>query len=106
MTAQHRSHRLTRALAAGVATAVLAAPSAVARPIDDPQLPISRDRRTTVTVEPEPGPARAPVVRSIDDGLDWGSAAIGAGAGGALVVLVSLGGYAYTSRNRIRVARS
>ena len=41
-------------------------------------------------------------VRRIDDGFDWGSAAIGAGGAGALVVLVSLGAFSYASRNRIQ----
>jgi hypothetical protein len=43
-------------------------------------------------------------VRTIDDGFDWGSAAIGAGAGGAVILLVSLGGVAVASRHRMRVA--
>ena len=51
----------------------------------------------------EPPPADAPViVRAVDEGFDCGSAAIGAGA---LVVLISLGGFAYISRGRIHVAR-
>ena len=41
----------------------------------------------------------------IDAGFDWGSAAIGAGGAGALVVLITLGGFAFTSRHRIGVAR-
>jgi hypothetical protein len=87
-------HRLARLLAAGVAAATLAAPPAVARPIDGAQEP----RR--------PGPTEAPVVvRHIDAGFDWGSAAVGAGAAGALIVLVSLGGFAYTARHRVGLAR-
>ena len=104
MTAQHRSRRLSRLLAAGVAVAALAAPPALARPIDPP---VPRDPGTRVAVEPEPAPVPvpAPVVQTIDDGFDWGSAAIGAGGAGALVAIVSLGGFAYTSRHRIGVAR-
>ena len=34
-------------------------------------------------------------MRTIDEGFDWGSAAIGAGGAGAAIVLVSLGGVAY-----------
>jgi hypothetical protein len=102
----HRSHRLARLLAAGVAAGALAAPPALARPIDDPQLPVFRDSGTTGAVEPAPAPADAPVVmRHIDAGFDWGSAAIGAGGAGALIVLVSFGGYAYGSRAQMRVAR-
>jgi hypothetical protein len=101
----HRSHRLARLLAAGVTAAALAAPPAVARPIDDPQLPVRPDPGVTA-VEPEPAPPDAPiVVRHIDAGFDWGSAAIGAGGAGALIVIVSLGGVAYTTRHRIGVAR-
>ena len=93
MTAQHRSHRFARLLAAGVAAAALAAPPAVARPIDEPQEPI------------RPEPEQPVVVHKIDDGFDWGSAAIGAGGAGALAVVVALGGAAYTTRHRIGVAR-
>jgi hypothetical protein len=97
MPAQHRSHRLAGLLIAGVTAVALAAPPAVARPIDDPRLPAE----PTVVVNSE----RPPVVQEIDDGFDWGSAAIGAGGAGALVVIVALGGVAYTTRNRIGVAR-
>jgi hypothetical protein len=97
MTAHHRSHRLARLLVAGVAAAALAAPPAVARPID----PVRPDPVSTIAVERQ----QAPVVQTIDDGFDWGSAAIGAGAAGALVVLVGLGGFAFTIRHRIGVAR-
>ncbi|HWM12744.1 MAG TPA: hypothetical protein VNO82_25515 [Solirubrobacteraceae bacterium] len=101
MTAQHRSHRLARLLAAGVTAAALAAPAAVARPIDGPNEPVRPDPGETVVVEAE----HAPVVQKIDDGFDWGSAAIGAGSGGALVVIVALGGVAYSSRHRVGLAR-
>jgi len=101
MTARHRSHRLTRALAAGVTAAALVAPPAVARPIDGPDEPVRPDPGPTVVVEPE----QAPVVQRIDQGFDWGSAAIGAGSAGALVVIVALGGAAYTTRHRVGVAR-
>jgi hypothetical protein len=104
MAVHHRSHRLTRLLATGVAAAALAAPPAVARPIDGPQEP--HRPGPTVGAEPMPAPAEAPVVvRHIDAGFDWGSAAVGAGGAGALIVLVSLGGFAYTTRTRVRVAR-
>jgi hypothetical protein len=103
MTAHHRSNRLARLLAAGVTAAAVAAPPAVARPIDGPNEPVRPDPGTTVAVEPEQ--ATRPVVQNIDDGFDWGSAAIGAGSGGALAVIVALGGVAYTNRHRIGVAR-
>ena len=44
-------------------------------------------------------------MQRIDQGFDWGSAAIGAGGAGALVVIVALGGTAYTTRHRVGVAR-
>jgi hypothetical protein len=88
----HHSHPIARLLAAGLVAGALAAPAAVAQPIADPQTS-------------EPAPSDTPVVRTIDEGFDWGSAAIGAGGTGALVVLVSLGGIAITSRRRIGVAQ-
>jgi hypothetical protein len=105
MTVQHHSHRLARTVVAGLAAAALAAPAAVARPIDNTWPPASGDAGTTVAVEPDPAAAGAPVVRTIDAGFDWGSAAIGAGSAGALVVIVGLGGLTYTGRRRIGVAR-
>lgn len=85
----HRSYRLARLTAVVLASGALAAPTAIARPAPP---------------DPKPSPDRAPVVRAIDEGFDWGSAAIGAGAAGALIVL-SLGGLGGASRSRIRVAR-
>jgi hypothetical protein len=99
MTA-HRSHRLTRALAAGLTAAALLAPPAFARPLDVPHDAIRSDPGPTLAADPEPVPARAPVVRQIDAGFDWDSAAIGAGA---LIALASLGGLTYTARRRVRV---
>jgi hypothetical protein len=98
-------HLLARLLAAGAVAAALAAPAAVARPLDGPNEPALPDPGTTATVEPAPAPADPPIVRSVDAGFDWGSAAIGAGGAGALVVIISLGGYAYTSRRTVEVAR-
>ena len=43
-------------------------------------------------------------MRTIDEGFDWGSAAVGAGGAGAVIV-VSLGAFAFVSRDRMRVAR-
>jgi hypothetical protein len=88
----HHSHPLARLLTVGLIAGALAAPAAVAQPIADPQTS-------------EPAPSDAPVVRTIDEGFDWGSAAIGAGGAGAAIVLVSLGGVAVASRHRMRVAR-
>jgi hypothetical protein len=83
----HHSHPIARLVTAGLVAGALAAPPAVAQPIDDPQTS-------------EPAPSDTPVVRTIDEGFDWGSAAIGAGGAGAATVLVSLGGVAYVARHR------
>ncbi|HYH88035.1 MAG TPA: hypothetical protein VEX67_02310 [Solirubrobacteraceae bacterium] len=82
----HHQHRITRLLTVALAVAALAAPtaSAMPAPVDQPQ---------EVVIEP------APVVQTVDGGLDWDSAAIGAGGAGALLLLVSLGGFTYRSRH-------
>jgi hypothetical protein len=97
MAVPHRSRRLTRLVALGATAAALAAPPAVARPIDTPN--VSADTATPVA------PEQPVVVHKIDDGFDWGSAAIGAGGAGALAVVVALGGVAYSGRRRMGVAR-
>jgi len=85
-----RSHAFPRALAVPLAGASLATPTAGASPA-------APDR----TPAPD-----APVVQRIDEGFDWGSAAIGAGSAGVLIVLVSVGGVGYRNRrDRIGVAR-
>jgi hypothetical protein len=100
-----RFHLLARLFALGVTIAALAAPAALARPIDGPNEPVRPDPGILEAVVPEPAPAEPPIVRSVDAGFDWGSAAIGAGGAGAIVVLVSLGGVAIAARRRIGVAR-
>ena len=108
MTCPHRPFQLARALAAGAAVAALAAPPAVAR-IDPPPTPAFNAGRAAPTAaagsESRPGNPPVVIVRNVDDGFDWGAAAIGAGGAGALIVLVSAGGFAYTARHRIGVAR-
>jgi cysteine synthase len=81
-------------MAAGLAAVALAAPAAVAQPTDNTQSPTVHKATTD-----------APVVRTIDEGIDWGSAAMGAGGAGAAFILVTLGGVALASRHRSRVAR-
>ena len=45
-------------------------------------------------------------MQSVDEGFDWDSAAIGAGAAGALVLLIGVGGTTYRHRrDHIGVAR-
>ena len=85
-----------RTIATCVAIAALAAPAAQAAPIIEPGSGSA----------PEPVAADSPAVTTtIDEGLDWGSAAIGAGGAGALIALVSLGGFAYSSRGRMPAPR-
>ena len=95
MTVRCSFRRLARALAASLAIAALAAPGAFAMP-----------QTGAGAGESGPPPPNPPVVvRVSDEAFDWGSAAIGAGAGGALLVLVSLGGFSYATRHHVRVAR-
>jgi hypothetical protein len=99
MTFQHRSSRVARLLVTAVAVGALATPPALASPRIGPV--IHDKERDGKTVAPEPAPpgdAAPVVVRAADNGFDWDSAAIGAGGAGALIVLASLGGFAYTSR--------
>ncbi len=102
-----RTHRLARTLAASLAVAALAAPAAAARPAYDAPYPRDSGPATTpveaaATSAPAPTLAQAPpVVRSIDDGFDWGAAAIGAGAA-AGIALIGVGGV--SSRRRAHPA--
>ena len=45
-------------------------------------------------------------MQSVDEGFDWASAAIGAGAAGGLILLIGVGGTTYRHRHeQIGVAR-
>jgi hypothetical protein len=91
------TQRITRLAAAGLVAGALAAPAADAVPASPDRQPADR-----VVVEPEP----APVVQSVDNGFDWASAAIGAGAAGGLILLIGAGGSTYRHRHEhIGVAR-
>ncbi len=97
MTFPLHSRRLSRVLAAALVASALAAPAALAKPERGPVL---RDVDRLTTPAPAPDPL---IVRVADGGFDLGSAAIGAGGAGALLVLVSLGGAAYAARHpRVR----
>jgi hypothetical protein len=89
-----RHHRLRRIIAISLAAGALAAPGASARPapLEVPPVP---DTGELVVLEPEP----APIVPAVDQGFDWGSAAIGAGSAGALLLLLSAGGLTYRRRH-------
>jgi hypothetical protein len=79
-------HRITRLVLVGLAVLALAAPVASARPAPaDTPAP---------SVEPAP-----PVVQSVDEGFDWASAAVGAGAAGGIILLISWGGMTYRHRD-------
>jgi hypothetical protein len=94
------SHRITRLATAGLLAGALAAPGASARPAS-PDAPVAPGS-APVVIEPAP----APIVQSVDDGFDWGSAAIGAGTAGAIALLVGVGGTSYRRRqDHIGVAR-
>jgi len=92
MTFHHQSRRLTRVLAVALTAGAVAAPSALAGPAIGPDGGDGPPADTS----PDPAPL---IVRSVDGGFDVGSAAIGAGGAGALLVLVSLGGVAWVARH-------
>ena len=93
----HRRSQLQRSLAAGLAAAALAAPTAQAAPIIEPGSGYA----------PRSAGADAPAVTTtIDEGFDWGSAAIGAGGAAAVLLLGAAGASALAPRrHRIRVIR-
>jgi hypothetical protein len=89
------SHRITRLATAGLIAGALAAPAASARPAG-PDTPSTGE---PVVTDP-------PVVQTVDDGFDWASAAIGAGAAGGLILLIGAGGTTYRHRHEhIGIAR-
>ena len=92
MTLHHQSRRVTRALAVALTAGAVAAPSALAGPVIGP------DGGDGAPAETAPDPAPV-IVRSVDEGFDVGSAAIGAGGVGALLVLAALGGFAWAARH-------
>ena len=84
------SHRITRLVTAVLIAGALAAPAASARPAGPD---------TPNTGEPVVSEPALPVVQSVDDGFDWASAAIGAGAAGGLILLIGVGGTSYRHRH-------
>jgi len=84
------SNRITRLVLVGLAVLALAAPAASARPAGTDY----KDTGEAFVLEPE-----APVVQSVDNGFDWGSAAIGAGIAGGIILLISWGGVTYRHRH-------
>jgi len=84
----HGPPHLTGALAGALAVAALAAPTAGARPA------------TEWTDNSSPAPPAPTVTRTIDQGLDWGSAAIGAGTATGLLLIAAAGATGAAHRNR------
>jgi hypothetical protein len=99
----HRRWKFRRSVAAGLAVAALAVPAAQASPIRDPGAgdtpgPAAID---VTPVETESAPA---VTTLIDEGFDWGSAAIGAGGAAAVLLLGAAGASALSAlRHRIGI---
>jgi hypothetical protein len=85
-----------RTLATAIAVVALAAPAAQAAPSIEPGSGVTGE---PLAAEPPP------ITTTLDEGFDWGSAAIGAGGAGALIALISLGGFTYSSRGRTAVPR-
>src|SRR4051812_33078828 len=96
-----RSRHLTRAVASVLAVTALAAPAPMAPPIASAPAWIPSHPAASPSHAEAPAPT---VIRTVDDGFDWGSAAIGAGATIA-IVLLSLGGVRAGSRTGVRPAR-
>lgn len=72
--------RLTAVIACALTIAAIAAPAAGARPAVDPQTVNSAVATEPVAAAPSP-------VQASGGGLEWSSAAIGAGGAGALLVI-------------------
>ena len=84
--------RLTRTMTGALVVTALVAPAATARPID------ANTGRPSV-----PAPT---VTRTIDEGFDVGSAAIGAGGAAAVLLLTAAGAAAVSHRRHpVRLAR-
>jgi len=96
--------RLSSAIAGALAIAALTAPAANA--ITDEQWRGGVDSHSTPAIGSSYTPPPAPTVtRTIDDGFDLGSAAIGAGSAAAVLLLGGAGATAVSRhRRRVRLA--
>jgi hypothetical protein len=90
-------HHHRSSIAIALAAAALAAPAAQARLIDPPINTFTEEEQRALRGE------SAPLVVSTDSGFDWGSAAIGAGAG--VFAVLTIGGLSAGGRRRVRTAR-
>ncbi len=93
MSARH-TRRISRSVAGALAVVAIAAPAAGARPAQEN--PANTDRGSVAAVDYQ-AEAPAPTVTTIDQGFEWGSAAIGAG-GAAIVLLLTAAGVTTVSR--------
>ena len=99
-----RRQRLTRTVAAALAATALAAPAADARPWEEAFT--GQDQGSGPAIEPHTEAPAPTVSRTIDDGFDLGSAAIGAGGAAAVLLLTAAGASAVTHRHhRVGVVR-
>jgi hypothetical protein len=107
------SHRLiTKSLTIGLAAAALGAPSALAALPLDAIVPMTEQEQQVIASRGQGAPVPDPVVsaepqaKATDGGgFDWGSAVIGAGAVGAVSILVAVGAFGLADHRRVRVAR-
>lgn len=94
------AHRLARLTTGVLAVTAIAAPAAGARPAAE-ELPGASTPATPDTQVQAEAP-RATVTRTIDDGFDLPSAAIGAGGAG-IVLLIAAAGATAVSRHHTHV---
>jgi hypothetical protein len=100
-----RSHRLASTVAGALALGAIAAPTAAALPAEEIQggSPSSRSNPRVEYLVEAPAPT---VTRTVDDGFDLGSAAIGAGGAAAVLLLSGAGASALSHRHhRLGVVR-
>jgi hypothetical protein len=97
--------RTTRCLAAGLTALALAAPAARAQGyhfppgISEQEQQVLASRGLAAATPPLKADLSAPNLPAADDAFDWGSAGVGAGAIGGLVVLAA--GLGLTRRARV-----
>ena len=95
------SHRLTRAVAGALAIAAISAPAASAFPAEQTQGNPNPNAPSRSAHLNDINGAPAPIVtRTIDQGFDVGSAAIGAGGAAAVLLLTAAGASAGLHRQR------
>jgi hypothetical protein len=93
-------HRHRSSIAIALAAVALAAPAAQARPMDPPINTFTEEEQRALR-----GESAVPRVQSIDSGFDWGSAAVGAGAGAGVLALLMVGGLSAAGRRPVRTSR-